>query len=209
MKPANGILDELRGLNSPLADLSRAMPYYVPEGYFMSFPDQLTIATLGNKQMPFDVPEGYFDALADNVKTKMATDNVLVVPEGYFEQLPYTLLEKVKSSGTTKQKETKIISVDIWRTVRWVAAASLFIALGIGSYTFINNIQTKSTEKELAALPAATINEYIQNNIDEFDTDLIVSTLGDNGVEQIKPNNLTDEEILQFLDATESTTELN
>lgn len=213
MKQPDGITDELRGMNSPLADMPKGMPFALHEGSFSSLPGQIRMLISGSREMPFEAPQGYFESFSEHLVAKLprttVTTNPSIVPEGYFEQFPDNLLEKIKAADSAETKETKVVAFPVWRNVRWAAAALVILSLGIGYLSFLNTTQTVSAENALATLPATTIHEYIQNNIDEFDTDLIVSTLGDNGLEQIKPNNLTDEEILQFLDANEGATELN
>ncbi|MGN6475885.1 MAG: hypothetical protein ACTHKV_01575, partial [Flavipsychrobacter sp.] len=78
MSNKNDIQEELKALNSVLAGMSSAMPYFVPEGYFetldgeinarrmaMNIPDPMLLLP---KSMPYHMPEGYFEDIAANIK---------------------------------------------------------------------------------------------------------------------------------------------
>ncbi len=214
----NGILDELRGMGSPLAALPRTMPYRVPDGYFTMLPDELTklfeksngLKINGTKGMPFNVPEDYFDMLPLAITTKMneGQSHPMLVPEGYFESFPDTVLEKAKAANNPSGK-TRPFGGAVWSNLRWAAAAILVMGIGVGSYRMYYNTQPLNAEKELATLPASDINDYIKTHLDEFDADMIAGTLGSNGIETINTNNINDDEIQQFLDESGNDTVLN
>lgn len=214
----NGILDELRGMDSPLSALPRTMPYWVPDGYFTLLPGNVTVAieehnglrVSSTKDMPFNVPEGYFDTLPLAMTSQMSTMQAdpMPVPEGYFESFPDTILAKAKAADKPAGK-TRPFSGAVWSNLRWAAAALLVMGIGVGSYRMYYNTQPLNAEKELTALPASDINDYIKTHIDEFDADMIAGTLGSNGIETINTNNINDDEIQQFLDESGNDTVLN
>src|SRR6476660_5837714 len=125
MNNRNTIQEELKSLNSSLAEGAALQPYQVPEGYF----DQLPAAILNRisesnlaedpvselsdlspllasipKSNPFHVPEGYFGSNLEMLPALNGTElpafgrlpQPFSVPEGYFEQLPQQLLQKVQ-----------------------------------------------------------------------------------------------------------------
>lgn len=87
MTEKDNILQELKELNSSIANLSRQSVYSVPEGYFEGLAIQImssikaleattaneelaylsTTLNSNSKQTPYSVPSGYFDSLADNI----------------------------------------------------------------------------------------------------------------------------------------------
>jgi hypothetical protein len=89
MKRNPEIGKELETISPAVANLSFKMPFYVPEGYFESFPHQLLkfikeeniIGTETTEKVifnsnpsfltPFSVPEGYFDGLSANILSRI------------------------------------------------------------------------------------------------------------------------------------------
>jgi hypothetical protein len=210
MEQANDILNELRSWNSPLADMPRTMPYLLPEGYFSALPQMLTGIATGNiaepklpvgKTMPFDVPEGYFEQLpAGTLQKAKGRAMPHAVPEGYFEQLPGELLAKLKDETAPQKGETIPLGQNIWKQVRWAAAAMLVMGIGIGSYVQMAP-RSMSVEEQLAQLPQGTIGEYVQNNIDEFDSEMLAELAGNsNATSAIEQ--LNDEDIIHYLNET-------
>lgn len=193
MESYNDILNELSGMNSPLAGMSREMPYRLPECYFDWLPAQvsalihtpdITMPDFGTKKIPFEVPEGYFEQLQTNVLQQVQHDaltgalpkiNVFTAPEGYFDTLPAQVLAQVQAADTPAVKRTRIIS---WQNLRWAAAAVLVLGLGFGSVKML----WPDTHKDatLAKVPATAIQAYVQQNIDEFDSELIENNIASN-----------------------------
>jgi hypothetical protein len=217
MKTANEIIEELKGLNSPLADMPRLMPYHVPTGYFSKLDayiidgvkaTELPEYTLPyTKAMPYEVPMGYFDTLPDmvaalvneqNETISLTKSNPFAMPAGYFDALPQQMLQAVKQAETPKTK-TIPLGNRVWKNLRWAAAAILLMGIGFGSYKMLQPTTAPlSTEQQLAQLPPGTISEYVQQNIDDFDTDLIASVMP--GDINVSPAQLSDEEITNYLD---------
>jgi hypothetical protein len=95
MTQKDDILQELKVLNSSLANLSRQNVYTVPAGYFNDLTEQILsrIKTLEaielneetgystpflnsvSKEAPYTVPPGYFDSLSDNVLNIVRNSN--------------------------------------------------------------------------------------------------------------------------------------
>jgi hypothetical protein len=232
MSTRNDILNELRELGSPLADMSRAMPYFTPSGYFNGLADYTNesvkaangnIATPGwSKAMPYAIPNSYFEYLPEEILfavteqehgLHLPKSNPLSVPEGYFVGLPQQLIDTIKAEETATKPATRVIPLgdNIWKNVRWAAAAILVLGIGLGSYSLFNgNSKEITPQQELSAVSESTISDYIQQNIDDFDMESIENTVAANTTAaQLDASILTDEEIKLYLDETGWDTEIN
>ncbi len=227
MQPGKEILDELKGLSGYIASLNRVVPFATPEGYFDALPAAMTDGVaaansntdialqVAGKQMPYQLPLGYFDMLPDAVLGMIAEDAdvsflpkaaAMTAPAGYFDKLPERMLAAVKQD---EKPATKTIPLGntLWKNLRWAAAALLIAGLGFGGYRMMqpaDTVQpTASVEQRLARVPDATLNKYIQQNIDDFDGDMIAGYVaaGD-GKTTITTDQLTDQEIINYLDET-------
>lgn len=112
------IVDELKALQSVLAEMPAAMPFEVPGGYFRDFPEDLRLHLLiaenpaiadpfpvfGRLKTPFLLPENYFTqfpaTLAEILEVKaiearLPRKNVFEAPQGYFETLSERVMEAV------------------------------------------------------------------------------------------------------------------
>lgn len=217
MSSANDILQELRGLESKLADMPRTMPYEVPEGYFDALPAAMLDAVKAEhatepvlnlpKGMPYEVPAGYFEGLTNSVLAQVDEPALLLpkvvayeVPAGYFENLPAQVIAKAKQEEASL-KASKTIAFLVWKTVTRAAAAILVIGIGFGSLRYLNTDKPMTAEGQLAALPKDSINEYVQLHIDEYEADAIASTLEQADVTTLT-NKLSAEEIENYLNET-------
>ncbi len=144
MNTEQSVTGELQELNSPLAGLSRKMPYAVPEGYF----EALTAETM------------------HTVKANAA------VPEGYFDALPAATLHVAKTSGAgasaLAKPKPKVFAL---QPMRWAAAAILLVSFAIGGGLFFGGLQ--SPEYTISSLPADAVNAYLDANLTEVDADLL------------------------------------
>lgn len=226
MQPGKEILDELKGLSGYLASLNRVVPFATPEGYFDALPAAMTEGAAAAhsdadialpviaRQMPYQVPAGYFDMLPNGVLNSIKDDtevdflpkaNIFAAPAGYFDKLPERMLAAAKQD---ERPATKTIPLGntLWKNLRWAAAAILIAGLGFGGYKMMQpdtSVKpTASVEQRLAKVPDATLNKYIQQNIDDFDGDMIASYVADNGSKAITADQLTDQEIINYLDET-------
>lgn len=165
----NDISAELSAMNSPLAAIGRSMPFTAPSGYFDSFATQLKQQVVpDNSVVPFDVPENYFN------------------------NLPAEILSTIKQEERTSIPARK----SFWQPMRWAAAAVLIIAIGLGTYRTIIP-QSLNIQQELSEIPEATITNYIQEHIDEFDTEIIASNSTDLQPELANLNNTEIENYLE------------
>lgn len=175
MATGKDILNELEELNSPLAKISRGMPYQVPESYFTSLPERVyQSASLYQEEAPENMP--------------------YEVPTGYFETLPAQVLEQAKKTPTPSKR-----SLPLWHKVRWAAAAMLIIAVGLGSYRTLTP-QNISLEEQLSTIPADDLQSYLQDNIDEFDTETIASQMSSVNTTNIN-NEINNDAIEYYLES--------
>ena len=112
------ILNELKELGSPLAEIAPVNVFTVPDGYFDAFaPAVLLNIHRQESNIPaMDVPAGYFDSLAGNImnriKAETAIDqdpvfmpelkkiNVFTVPQGYFDTLATETVSRIDTVNT-------------------------------------------------------------------------------------------------------------
>jgi len=208
MNNENDILAELKDLNSPLAGISRAMPYRVPAGYFEQLPEN-TISAIKSIEAPevkpvwganpYAAPAGYFDSLTCNLVSAAKAEHISVntkempyhVPKGYFERLPGQVIKAVKALGS---KKTIPLTAHMFRRVQWAAAAIFIIFMGIGGYIAFFNDHSYQ-EKILASIPGNEIHDYLQRTY-RIDVDRIEAN---NNVNELQVDN---REIVQYLDET-------
>jgi hypothetical protein len=204
-----------KAYNEPDAalNLSKTNPFAIPDGYFNDLAAQIkavvTEAELQlniERSMPFDLPKGYFEELPIHIATLAAEKNIKEIARGnmpysvspfYFQQLPAAVLLAAKT------KERKIISLNIvWQQVRLAVAAVFLLGVGFGTMHYYLQQQRpiQNTEVALARVPQNTISDYVQLNIDDFDQEMIYSSIG--AGMPIQPDQLTKDEITQYLDET-------
>lgn len=222
MKKDNDIREELKGWNSPLADMSRAMPYYVPQGYFAGLDNDIVEVVkaaemaepmpLWGKQMPYNVPQGYFNtlpeqllAVANNTDPAQHSPHSMSVPEGYFEQLPAQMLAAAKAADTNRDTvKPRFIELHTykWGSIKRLAAAVLVLGIGFMTYRTLDQPRPLSTEQQLAALPQDSISHYVIQHIDEFDAESIETAIAanTNNNNKLDASSLSDEEIKQYLE---------
>ncbi|MCB0700503.1 MAG: hypothetical protein H6551_05520 [Chitinophagales bacterium] len=171
MKATEDILLELQSMNSPLADMPRNMPYEVPEGYF----DSLPIAVLDH----------------DNDNIRLKHDLPYTVPDNYFEELPSIILKNITQEPA---KPRRMILY-----TQWMAAAILLLLVTIGGYNFLNNSNQAGFDNRLAQLDESTLNEYIENNISDFDMESIQNTYASNQNVETLINDINEDDIVNYL----------
>lgn len=154
MPSDNNILKELEAMNSPLAGLSRDMPYELPVGYFDNLSAQ--VLQMANKEI---LPAG--------------TAMPHIVHPDYFDTLPEQILESIKRQEQ-KQPATRTKRISLWKNVRWAVAAMLVLAIGFGTYRLFN-AQPASVEQQLQTISDEAIMSYVEDNIYAFETETIIN----------------------------------
>lgn len=123
---SHSIVEELKMLQSSLAEMPVAMPFAVPNGYFLQFPEAVAQCVFfeentqipdvspafGILKTPFVVPEGYFQQFSDALReilaigtfeARLSRQNVFSVPGNYFDNLPETILDVVREKADLPQ----------------------------------------------------------------------------------------------------------
>lgn len=222
MNTHHDIDEELRGMESPLAGMSRKMPYALPEGYFAGFADQFMafasftdLSVLPETNTPFSVPEGYFDANPAAILKRLENEGLeslpaftpFEVPEGYFTDLPAQIIAAAKSATETPVQKRPARAIKLWGAVRWAAAAMLITGIGFGSYNILESPAHQRAEHKLSKVPSDNLDAYVQQNIDEFDGDMIENNVVNaKGVKvdnyNIQLSKVGNDEIIQYLNET-------
>lgn len=172
MSTSKDILSELQQMGSPLADLPRNMPYKVPDRYFEN------------------LPYAILDHQKDNIRLKH--EPPYSVPQGYFEELPEVLLKNIKDTAVKPRK--------IALYTQWAAAAVLMLIVTIGGYNFLNYSSANSSiDTQLAQLSESTLNEYIENNISDFDTETIQNSYASNKDIETLIDEINENDIINYL----------
>ncbi len=195
-------------MHSPLATASRLMPYAVPGRYFENLAPVL-IANMEDasvttgKENVFSIPGNYFDQLPGQILATIRTEESIAAfpehipyenPENYFDALPATILHKAR------HEKAGAFIIKWQQAIRWAAAAILVLGVAFGAYKFFTPAPLDAT-KALAELPEETIREYLVQNIDDFDTELILNNL--NTDKDIRSaTGLDNEDIIQYLNET-------
>lgn len=216
---------ELKSLGSTLADMEPLNPYSVPDNYFRLLPDSISnILTITNqedptldvpRQLPYSVPAGYFETLPDVVNTRIVAEHPSAdifklpaqtasfsVPDNYFETLPGIIMEKVSKEKTaTRAIPSK--RVYLFRTVRLAAAITLIIFTGLALLRPVGPGVKTQEHISLSGVSPAMIDEYIEQNIDDFDTEMLENTLARASSGSVVPNAPgIKEDIEAYLDET-------
>lgn len=214
MELQNDILNELKSWGSPLAGMSRAMPFVVPKGYFEAL-DTVVLNHIqadnnewqlqATREMPYSVPAGYFEGLPEQVLRSIRQEGNISLPKampfeapaGYFDQLPMEILQAVKKADKQPAKVIPLYS-KVAKNIRWAAAAILLLGISIGSYKMLNPSLSVNAQDQLATVPQEEIGDYVQQHIDDFDGDMIENSVASaNTMESV-----SDEDIINYLDET-------
>lgn len=151
MERNNDIQDELNMLNSTLGTLPKRMPYQVPQDYFEELPSRISLHKKDRHMAPH------------------------IVPKGYFDNLPEQMLEKLKQEQDYQAPKAKRIDIS-WRSISLAAAAVIIILISIGVYQAPKE-QPLSVAENLEQVSDDKILAYLEDNIDDYDVDLIKSSL--------------------------------
>lgn len=214
MKRAEYIESELNELGIKLLlSVPQTVPFAVPTNYFnelhdcivnkLELSEESDKSLIINKKNPFAEPSSsYFDNLSTQILSKInnkepdwGKNNPFTVPNNYFEEFPAAVISKVKEHRIIK----KSLRFPVFRNLQLAASIALIIFVGLGvlkmNHQKVNNDFSFNgvTQEEIAA--------YVHENIDDFDTDIVLNGLSYNKVipDKILNNQVSDEEIKQYL----------
>lgn len=217
MKRAAHIQEELDGLGADmLGKASSVMPYSLPVSYFSELEsgikDFITINQIEHVQpewgheMPFSVPDAsYFEGLSARIMAKVQEEepswgktNPYTVPQGYFDALPAIVVVKVKPEAAPQVVKK---TIPLFRTVQLAASMALIFFAGFAVMKMGNTRKASNTTVS-ATVSKVDIKNYVEANIDDFDTDLILNSLAQSNTKQDKKVTISDAEIRAYLDET-------
>jgi len=196
MKRGNDILNELKQI-APGAAWPADQPFSAPAGYFDQLPEMIADkirlqdalgAPVSRRSPLTPPPESYFAqlpaAILSQVKevsvaeeleavspllASLPKTNPFSLPENYFENIQTAITEPtpVIPISTTRKRP--------W--LRWAAAASILVILGVSALFFIGkehyHHDYSDIENQLTAISDEDIIAYLQNHADAFDTETI------------------------------------
>lgn len=214
MKRAKHIHDELQELGANvLAKLPLSTPYAAPEGYFAQF--QAGVQELIDlqetpdpepalqREMPFEQPSpAYFETFSANLLNRIKEESEpewtksmpYRVPQGYFETFPKQVTAKARRFAVSPDSRR----IPVFRAVRLAASVALILFMGLGIMKIHNR---EAMGGKATTLSQSDIRNYVESNLDEFDTDLILNGLAANNQNNSNVElNLTKEEIRAYLD---------
>lgn len=126
------------------------------------------------------------------------------VPQGYFDNLPATLLTGITTSTEIRQPRKTVTFLPAARKklVQWAAAAMLLLGLSIGSYHLFNNGPADlAVDQQLAQIEVDTLDHYIDQQVDDFDTDVLETSFAAAGTDlESAISTLNEQEISEYLD---------
>lgn len=154
------------------------------------------------KQNPFQLPVNYFTFLPDEIKKRVHEDSLtdelsgfdffkkqkthakpsLEIPEGYFEKLPAIVLQKAKKQSETPKKKGIEIAFRRYSGIAVAASVAAMLFLGMTLFHPTYKIETSAT-----TLNQEDINQYIRQNITEFDEQIIASQAGETNTTAMQP----------------------
>ncbi len=88
--------------------------------------------------------------------------NPYFVPASYFDTLPQVILKRVRTSSSKR--------IPLFRTVQLAASIALIIFVGLGAL----RMNQQNSSLGIESLSKSDIEEYVHENIDDFDTDIVL-----------------------------------
>lgn len=124
-------IDQIERKSIDLESLERVNIFKTPTDYFENLDERINanvwIESFDKKNI-FNVPDNYFQNLELSTGIERFDKvNVFNVPKGYFETLPEKILSKIDT-----KKEGRVIQVNWFSNrVKWSAAASIILMIGL------------------------------------------------------------------------------
>jgi hypothetical protein len=197
MNNRNTIQEELKLLNSSLAEGPALHAYQVPEGYFENLHLQVLDRIHKEKNAddpaeelasvspflaaiprinPYSVPQGYFESNMEVLPLMYAPEPVVFgkpqpsysVPDGYFETLPQQLLDRVK-----EKKQAKVVNIG----QKWARFA---VAAMIAGILTITGIRYFGGTREIPVDSPQWVSQKLKNVSAQASDDFVKSTAVNN-----------------------------
>lgn len=163
-------MDELKNISPIVNNITRAVPYTVPESYFSGLAGaMLSFVKLhsAEKLNPYHLPEDYFEnltlrSLAHIENTRIIADAGYEMPTGYFESLPQQILEHAKAADyleTGVYEELELLAPLLNKIPKQVyeAPAAYFDNLNARQ---INSTSEQTTETRVIPMKRKNLSRY-------------------------------------------------
>jgi hypothetical protein len=215
-----------------LASIRHINTYKAPPQYFDTLAEDILdkVHVPMAAEIPFSAPPaGYFDGLVDNILQKIKSapksdvqqeleevdsflasvskTNPYTVPQGYFETFSLPL--------ETKEEKAPLIKMSR-RPARWITYAAAAVVTGIvatGVIMFTGKDDSVPPQNVTAALAKVSDNDladYLDNASADIDVTPVSNTnLGSDGLYKQLLNNVSDNDIQQYLNQNEDGNETN
>ena len=191
-----------------LAAVTKENCFDVPAHYFENLSEQIInqikLAEIADQDLEFKTPAGYFDNLEDQIFAEIALDEKLgdlsannhgfVTPENYFDPAKLKIEKAILGK---KQSFRKILTINF---IRFAAAACILLTTSVGIY--FNIQRTSSIHYKLSRVSNEDIESYLNQNIDAADMPIILQNLENKPIFTIEENQLSNDEIKNYLDLT-------
>lgn len=155
--------------NHSWADSARTLPYQIPAGYFEHLEQELSERLFHSETEIEELP-----SLLNDLRSMRP----MTVPEDYFKGNDHSSIIDIKPEVKTKTQEHPSVRSIRWTS--WAAAAAVLFIIGMGGWHFLNpsgNIPKATFEQKLAQIPKSDIQNYINNNLEEFDINMIENSI--------------------------------
>lgn len=217
MQTRKEISEELQEISPVLATIPVERTYQVPDGFFVSFPDEVMErirlnSLLDKASAPsYLVPDGYFESLPANILARinnqsireelsetapllstLSRTEVYTVPDTYFDKIDFI-------PGTRKAvAEGKVITLRIAR--KWMQYAAAAVVTGIlvtGAFLFTddnaNYAETEKIEKadvssSLDKVTEQELENYLENHEHLLATQVITLPASEEDLKDVKNN---------------------
>lgn len=219
------IYNELKELNSLLANISNKNIFRVPDHYFDSLSADILHGiynkdlNLGTPVLNSQVPEGYFDGLAGQIMNKIKANNIspgdsnllnsignrniFKVPANYFENVATNILQEISSPP-----EKVIVLSPRNSFFKYAVAAAVTGIIGLSLFSIFNKKNESKHSSAFSFISPDKVNEILQNNnfdqvMESLGEDEIINYLKSEGedVNTALVASLTDEQTLPKEDA--------
>jgi hypothetical protein len=209
------ILNELKEISPAVANLNRRNIYTVPSGYFLGLAERILThvklnsenSTLSASELPFKVPQNYFEGLSNEILSKVRQQNTTrsEVEMELAEIAPllntisktpvYTVPQGYFDNLKIRKDEGKARVVTMSRTnriIKYAAAATITGLVALGGLFYANN------DKNDGSITADT--QFNQQQVKQLSDEEIVNYLDKNSVatDITQTNNNEEKQLIQY-----------
>lgn len=114
----------------------------------------------------------------------------------YFSSLAQSVIESQQQTTPNTKEETRVVPL-FKRPIVWIGTVAAIAAVFIVGMIVVNlsETSTETTDPLLALneIPSSEVYEYIDENIEDFDTDLIAEALDEGSISSISLSDKSDE----------------